>query len=202
MRPIKQLPAHYYEHATLDLAQNRWAAVILNLLGIPLLLGWGWLFVRLAQLLSPAFRTMLATGDFTLSIANLLLWLGAILGVIILHELVHGFFLWLITQERPVFGYSWYYAYAGAPDWYLPRAPYIIVALAPLVAISLVGVALLPFVPGTAVIVLLLALITNAAGAVGDIFVTIWVLWQPTDVLIRDTGPAFTLYRQESDKPA
>ena len=201
MRPIKQLPPLYYERATLDLSQNKWAAVILNLVGIPLLLGLGWFFVRMAQLFSPAFRTILASRNFSLSITSFLLWTVVILGVIVLHELVHGFFLWLFTRERPVFGYSWYYAYAGAPDWYLPRRPYIVVSLAPLVIITLVGMVLLPFVPATAVIPLLLAITANAAGAVGDILATIWVLWQPANILIRDTGTAFTLYRQEENKP-
>jgi hypothetical protein len=190
---LKELPAAYFEYFSLDLAQNRKAAVILNLVGIPLLIGCGWLFVRLAQRLNPAF----AEAQLTVSFLTLFLTLLAIFSIVLLHEAVHGLFLWLFTNERPIYGYSWYYAYAGAPDWYLPKLPYIAVALAPLIMITLAGVGLLPFVPGTAVIPLIVALTTNAAGAIGDVAVVLWVLAQPADVLVRDSGPAFSAYRQD-----
>lgn len=195
MQPVKVLPPGYYEHASIDLSRNRRAAVWLNVAGIPSILGWGWLFFRLAQWLNPQLMAEMASG-MVVSAGRFWGWITAVIGVIILHELVHGLFLWLLTGERPVFGFSWYYAYAGAPDWYLPRWPCIVVALAPLVVISLVGVLLLPFLPPAAALALLLALVTNAGGAIGDIFVTVWVLRQPPTVLMRDTGPAFTLYRQ------
>ena len=195
MQALKQLPSDYYEHASLDLSRNKKAVVLMNLLGIPLLMGWGWLFIILARWLNPIIRNTLFS-DQLLTTSNIFLWLIAPFAVIILHELAHGLFFWLFTEERPVYGYSWYYAYAGVPDWYFSKWSHVIISLAPLVLISLVGLMVLPFVNYATAVTLLLALISNATGAVGDIYITIWVLWQPPTVLIQDTGLAFTLYRK------
>jgi len=41
---------------------------------------------------------------------------------------------------------------------------------------------------------LLAFLLFNAAGAVGDIAVSIWLLFQPATLLARDTGDGITFY--------
>lgn len=121
--------------------------------------------------------------------------LVAIVLVILLHELVHGLFFWWFTGKRPHFGAGAGYAYAAAPpDWYLPRRQYIIVALAPLGLITVMGLALLPFLPATAVIYLFVALLFNAVGSVGDLAVVGWLLRKPAQLLVQDSGPAMTIY--------
>ncbi|NJN17657.1 MAG: DUF3267 domain-containing protein [Oscillochloris sp.] len=81
-------------------------------------------------------------------------------------------------QARSLLGLVWkgLYAYAAAPDWYLPRRPYFSVALAPLLAISLLGIGMLLIVPATWIPVVLLAIVLNAAGAIGDLPVAAWLL--------------------------
>jgi len=71
----------------------------------------------------------------------------ALVAVLLLHELVHGAFFWLITRSRPRFGLQITYAYAAAPDCYIPRNPYLVVGLSPLVLITLAGIVMLPLIP-------------------------------------------------------
>jgi hypothetical protein len=53
-----------------------------------------------------------------------------------------------IPARKPKFAFKVWYAYATAPGWYLPRNQYAVVAIAPLVVLSLLGIILfLAFVP-------------------------------------------------------
>ncbi len=169
--------------------------VALNLAGLLLLLPFGWLFFRLFAAIRPDFTGL----GFTITgLGSLLLLLGltllAIFGVILLHELVHGVFIWWFTGSRPRFGVGAGYAYAAAPDWYFPRWQHLIIAIAPLLLISGAGLALLPFLPASAFIYLFVALMMNAVGSVGDLAMMGWLLLKPPYALVRDTGPAIYIY--------
>ncbi len=95
------------------------------------------------------------------------------------------------------------YAFAALPrDCYLPRNPYVVVALAPLVLLSLLGLLLLPMLPPAAIPTLWLVLTANAVGAVGDLVVAGWLLTFPRTVLAQDAGDRMSLYalsNQEDD---
>jgi hypothetical protein len=118
--------------------------------------------------------------------------------MLVLHELVHGAFFWLFTHQRPHFGFKGAYAYAAAPDWYIPRRQYMLVGISPLVVLSLLGVLLLPVLPAGALLPWLVALAGNAAGAVGDALIVGWLLFQPDSVLVQDHGDAVTVYKPVS----
>lgn len=203
MQATKTLPEDYQAYATIVLAKNKRLFLFLNLLGLVLFVGFGWLFVQIALLLRPAVAPLLHVIDtnssggilFTLPIAWIPGALAAFFLVPVLHEAAHGLFFWLFTRTRPRFAYKLVYAYAAAPDWYLPRGPYLLVGLAPLILLSLLGVALLPVLPLLLLPGLLAFLVLNASGAVGDIAMICWLLFQPATLLARDTGDAVTLYR-------
>jgi hypothetical protein len=118
----------------------------------------------------------------------------SLVGVIILHELVHGVFFWVITGQRPHFGFKGAYAFAAAPTWYIARGPYLIVGLSPLVLITIAGVLLLPVVPLEILSPLALALTFNGAGAIGDAAIVVYLLTLPPSVLINDRGDAVAVY--------
>jgi hypothetical protein len=192
MEATKSLPENYRPYKTLDLSTNKTAMIFLNIAGAGLFFLFGWIFLRLAIVLHPSgFSGNIFPG----TLAVILEILAAYVVVITIHELVHGMFFWLITHERPKFGFKVIYAYAAAPDWYLPRNPYLIIGLAPLVLISLAGILAIPYVSASNLIVLLFALTINASGAVGDMVTIAWVLTQPRDSLVRDEGDAFTIYQ-------
>lgn len=205
MQATKTLPEDYQAYATIALAKNKRLFLFLNLSGLVLFVGFGWLFVQIAMQQRPAVAPLLHVIDTTSSGGILftlpIVWIpGALVAfflVPVLHEAAHGLFFWLFTRERPRFAYKVLYAYAAAPDWYLPRGPYLLVGLAPLVLLSLLGVALLPVLPLSLLPGLLACLVLNAAGAVGDIAMIGWLFLQPPTTMARDTGDAVTLYRAQ-----
>lgn len=67
-------------------------------------------------------------------------------------------------------------------------------ALAPLVLVTAVGLLLMPFVTQTMLPFLLLWLVFNLSGSVGDIAVVIWLLRQPHTIYINDFGDGVSIY--------
>jgi hypothetical protein len=192
MKSSRTLPDHYTLLHKLDLSSDHRLLVILNLVGLVMFFVFGGLFVRLAGMLLPEGRP--PVGEVA--------WLPYLLGilaasvlVILLHELVHGLFFWLATGSQPHFGFRLAYAYAAAPGWYIPRNFYVLVGLAPLVLISLLGVALIPFISIYWLYILIFALTINASGAVGDVYIVGWLLLRPADTLVNDRGDGIWFYR-------
>jgi hypothetical protein len=119
---------------------------------------------------------------------------AAFVAVLVLHELVHGLCFWWINRARPRFGLQLAYPYAAAPEWYIPRNPYLIVGLAPLILISLLGVVMLPWLPQPLLLPWILALAVNASGSVGDVYVIGWLLTRPASALVNDHGDCIQIY--------
>jgi hypothetical protein len=214
--PTKALPPGYVLRVTLDfdrLSKNIPVVVGVNLLGGALLVASGWLFIRAAAFLrgglegtkildlsfmptphSSLGRTVLLALVFFVLPLAFLFCMSVV--TMVLHELTHGLFYWLFTHERPAFGYKGLYAYCAGPGWYMPRNQALVIGLAPVVILSLLGLALLPVVPATLLPSLLLLLIINASGAVGDLLISGWLLTQSRDALLYDheTGVAMTLF--------
>lgn len=195
MKPTRSLPPNYTPYFTLDLSKNMRMVLLLNLIAILLFAGFGWLFLRLAILILPPEQT---SGSMAITGFTLLGCLLAYVLMLVLHELVHGAFFWLFTRQRPHFGFRGAYAYAAAPDWYLPRRQYVVVGASPLVVLSLFGLMLLPILPASALLPWLIAVAGNAAGAVGDALIVGWLLTQPDSVLVQDDGDAVTAYKPVS----
>ena len=190
--PTQTLPPGYTSFFTLDLSKNIRLVLLLNLVAILLFAGFGYLFLRLAAAILPPERV---AGSMTITGLTLLACLMAYALMLVLHELVHGAFFWLFTRRRPHFGFKGAYAYAAAPEWYFPRRQYMLVGISPLVALSLLGVLLLPVLPPAALLPWLVALSGNAAGAIGDALIVGWLLFQPDTVLVQDHGDAVTAYK-------
>ncbi len=174
--------------------------VVLSLGSLLAFVGFGFLFLLLAFLLSPSFSRnfKLVINSFqTLVIAILSVVIVLVLVsvvVVIVHEAVHGLFFWLFTKERPVFGFNWAYAYAAAPEYYIPRDQILVIGVAPLILISLIGLALFLLTPFVVTLILVLMLTLNAAGAIGDLYVIGWLLLGPASLVIRDSGDSMTIY--------
>ncbi|HRQ40196.1 MAG TPA: DUF3267 domain-containing protein [Chloroflexota bacterium] len=195
MQATQQLPGDYQEQSSLDVSRDKKTMVILNLVGVLLLVPFSLLFLYLFAAIRPDVRTVSLeiSGLGSLFLFGGLMVLAAA-GVILLHELVHGLFIWWYTGSRFHFGVGVGYAYAAAPDWYFPRRQHMVIALAPLLFISLFGLALLPFLPTAVFPYLFVALVLNAAGSVGDLAMVGWLLLKPAHTLVQDTGPAIYIY--------
>jgi hypothetical protein len=200
MQASRTLPDGYRKIGTLDIKNNKRLQLLLNLAGVVGLLISGWLFLMILARLRPndidgVFRFEIR------SLGEMVLLIGIVLVlqvvVILLHEAVHGVFFWLFTRSQPKFAFHWIYAYAAAPDWYLPRNLFLITTLAPLVLISLGGVILFTFAPAAWLLPTWFMLVLNASGAVGDIAVAVWLVRQTPACLAQDRGDAVTLFAPE-----
>ena len=195
MQPLKELPDEYQVSRIIDFTKKRWAIGLINILALPLLFFFGPFFLLFAVFVRHEdFWNVLAVMDSPLLI-TIFVFLFLNIFCIVLHELIHGLLFWWFTRSRPKFGCNFWYAYAGAPNWYLPRNQHIIVGFTPLVVLTIVGMFLLFFVPASLVLVLVFVLTLNAVGSVGDLIGIFFELLEPYSSLVQDTGLNITIYR-------
>jgi hypothetical protein len=200
VQPTQNLPENYQLAGTIDLSKDRKLFLVLNLAAVILFLVSGWLFIGYLRLIRPEetggqFQSVTFTlGSSLMGVLWILLGTAAML---IVHEAIHGVFFWLYTHSRPRFGFRGAYAFAAAPDWFIPRNRYLWIGLSPLVVISLVGLVLLAVVPPSWFGFLLIILVFNASGAIGDIMVVAWLLRKPSSTLAQDQGDSVSAYLVE-----
>lgn len=190
----KTLPEGYAQIGEINLKKNKKLAVTLNIAAFIV-------FVLIFFLLSSTaalIRPDLINTSGTINLVGL--GVGIVLTVILMtvHELIHGFFFWVFTRARPVFAIRLFYAYAGAPDWYIPTRQFMVVALAPLVVIAAVGIALIPLAPLSWVMFIIFFVAMNTGGAMGDILVFTRLLKLSPTSLANDTGDVMTFYEHQS----
>jgi hypothetical protein len=192
MRTTKNLPETHSFAWEADVEKDRRLMWLLQLLALPwamvvvLLLGMYAFLVRSDIVFEPEF--ILPFWAIPILLLTFILTIG-------LHELVHGILFWVYTRERPRFGFKWVYAYAAAPGWYFSTKIYWLIGLGPLVFLSLLGMALLPFVPLAWLPYLMLGLFLNSAGAIGDLYIVIRLAFEPTGTLVHDHGTGFRVFR-------
>ena len=121
----------------------------------------------------------------------------AIFGVLPVHELVHAAFIRGIGHT-PRLGFKWDKGvlYATADQALFTRNQYVTVALSPLVVISAAGALGLLVLPLGWWWTVALAVIFNAGGAIGDLWVSAQVVKAPRSALVRDTEDGYILYEQ------
>lgn len=198
MRATQSLPDTYRKIGAIDVSKSESLLLLLNLIGLAVMVGFGYLFIKALLWMRPeeGVRTLRL-----LQIASFSGWLvvaAAVIGLtvfhVVLHEAIHGIFFWIFTRARPRFAFRWAYAYASAPDWYIPRDPFLITTLAPFVFISLAGLVILGTAPTNWLLPTWFVITMNAGGAVGDLIVAGWLVRQPPVCLAQDKGDAVTLY--------
>lgn len=204
MNALRELPQNYASTFRLDMNHDKKALIWLNVVGTLLLFLFGWLFFQWIVWLRPQ-----ALGAMGFSVSGLVSWLIFIVvlvvataAVIFIHEAVHGLTFWLLFHQKPTFGFRGAYAFAATPGWYLPRAPYLVVALAPLIVLSLICMGLMLVLPAAWLLYVLLFAALNASGAVGDMAVAVRLLSRPAATLIEDTGETITFYEEQSSSSA
>lgn len=195
MNPTKTLPETYALAWTVDMKKDRRLHWMLQLVGLAWFFFAGFILLRIMAVLRPDF----ALEGSTDNVGLVLLWgLAAVLIIFVtvtIHELVHGFFFWLFSKARPQFGLGPGYAYAAAPDWFFPKIQYLVIGLAPLVVLTIVGLIAIALAPLSWLPTIFLAVLFNAGGAIGDIYVCIRIGAESSNAWIKDTGDGFEVYR-------
>ena len=191
MRDYLQLPDGYRKLTDIDLMNNKKEMLLVN--GAAVLL-------MVLCVLPAAQRVPLAalfdTSDMLAYALRFLALAGGTVLYLVLHELVHGIFMWHYTKVKPRYGFTGMYAYAGS-DAYFCRTHYLIIALAPVVIWGVVLAVLTAMATPAWFWVVYGIQIFNISGAAGDLYVTIRLLRMPQDILITDSGVAMQVFCRE-----
>lgn len=182
-----QLPESYREIGHIDLQKDKKLALLVNGLALVIIIPLGILGVMRQPI--PDF--------FSGKFLPLLAVLPCFVLYIILHELVHGIFMKAFSGQKPHYGFTLLYAYAGSGA-YFDRTHYLIIALAPVVIWGAVLLVVCALVPPVWFWTAYLIQILNLSGAAGDFYATYRMLFRlPANVLTQDTGVAMTFFIPE-----
>lgn len=196
LRAYRRPPEGCRRAGGISLRGNRRLPLWLNLLAIPWLfacvVGYG-LLAALVRRSAPSW-----SGQVSLTPLSAVLLLGAVAAGLVLvaagHEAVHGLAFWLFTGSRPVFGVGRWYAYTSAPGWYLRRAQFLTVLLAPLFVFTAAGLPLLAIGGPRVAAATLAALVVNAAAAIGDLYLCLRVGALPRTAVVEDQRDGVSWY--------
>ena len=150
------------------------------------------IMIAVGILISPVSSIFVYESSKSALLQLLIISVGSIV-YIVLHELIHGLFMYLFSKVRAKYGFTGLYAYAGS-DAYFAKAPYIVIALAPIVVLGIVLLILNILLPSSFFWSIYIIQITNISGAAGDLYVTFKFTKLPRDILVRDDGVAMTVY--------
>ncbi len=196
--PIDELPESYIEAEHLVLTKAGmlfWLNVLSLLLIVPffiLMVVWSGLVVEVR---GPFPSEVLA------SVPVWVYWIATFM-VLPLHELVHGLAIrW--AGHKPRYGWKTFGVgplrvplalFATADGAYFRRDEFLIIALAPLVVITLAGLILVPVVPDVIGIYVSVAVMLNGGGAIGDIWMSVVCLGYPRSALVKDEADSIRVY--------
>lgn len=190
------LPEGYVKSFSIDLQKDKKLMLIVN--GIALLIMIAMIVpMMIAVPLSDAIDAILDM-DITGSLLSLLGLAAAMVLYMVLHEAIHGITMKLFGASKIKYGFTGVYAFAGS-ETYFAKAPYIVIALAPVVVFLVVFAVLQAFMPNAwwQWFVYFLQ-ICNISGAGGDLYVTCRFSRLPKDVLVQDSGVGMTVFVRES----
>ncbi len=166
--------------------------------GILALFAFGYLFLYIYSQITGTFGGTIDLLDIFGIILGILLFIGTL----ILHELIHGIFV-SMYGGKPQYGAGIYsiipYLYTTTKSIF-PRNQFIMICIAPLAVISIIGVAAMAAFPSIAHWILL-PLIVNASGSVGDLWMIGTLLRYPGHILVEDNKTGTIIYGKETDKP-
>ena len=129
--------------------------------------------------------------EFVVTPSSLLLAIViALIAVPLLHEAVHGITA-MLAGIRPSYGIGPGFAYTTFPDPVGKRV-YLMIGLAPLVVLSAIGLPLAAVWDAGASAAIFF-LIVNAAGAIGDLWMSWRIAQQPSDALFVDLADGFAV---------
>ena len=190
-------PQGYHEVYYLTIT-DRDKLLWLNMLSIALLLP----FIGLMWWWSQVVDGLRSTVESGLqSVPDVVWWLGVIL-VFPLHEWIHGLAIqW--AGHKPRYGAKFvqiarlklpYVLFATADGVFFRRGQFIVIALAPVVVITLAGMMLLYFLPGFLWNYVIVAVVLNGSGAIGDIWMTVMALRYSSRSLVLDLEDSIRIY--------
>lgn len=178
---MQNLPENYQLIDKVDLMQNKKQFTIVNVLSFVimiLMLVIGHLFYSIFHLFEHAEQMIF-------------IFIGIVI-YMVLHEMIHGIFMYYYSKEKPFFGFSEGYAYAGSHCYYYKK-PYLVIALSPIVILGIILLVLnIIFIEYFWLIYFIQ--IANISGAAGDLYVSYMFSKLENDILIKDIGVSMNVY--------
>ena len=177
------LPGNYEQVLYWTVTGKPIRVITMNILGIFPFVIFGLIFSWLAFSLGK-----LPLGEFRLGLSEIGSVLAGALLTFVLHELTHGLAMRMFGA-RPKYGIIWKgpMLYATSPGYAYRRNNYVVIALAPFVFLSTLFVLGMWLLQGTLWVALLgICGSLNAAGAIGDMWITMIVLRYATTALVMD----------------
>ncbi|PXF61887.1 MAG: hypothetical protein C4B59_01260 [Candidatus Methanogaster sp.] len=171
-------------------------AIIWNGMGILSLFLFGYFFTLVHTSITQN------TGNFEGTPVAILIVLSTIVFTMLFHEFIHGLVI-SMYGGKPKYG-------TGVAHYILPylytttetifrRNRFIVILIAPLIVISVLGVISMITFPAIAHW-FIIPLTMNAAGAIGDLWMTFSLLRHPEHILLADDHSGLTIYGKITDK--
>ena len=193
--PAGVIPPDYKEVLYWKVTQHSERVIALNLLAVPLALIFGVGFTSFTFLFGRPLEIKISGSTaFILSLCSISL-------VILVHELAHGIAM-QAYGARPQYGFLWegLMFYATAPGYAFRRNQYLVVALTPLVSISLLACLGILFWAGSlAVWVLVICAVINGSGAIGDLWISGITLRYPTHAYVIDERDGIRVFLPDKE---
>jgi hypothetical protein len=175
------LPDDYQEVLSWKVTEKPARVIVLNIFGAFLFVVFGLIFYSLAVSLGKL-------SGFSFGLSEIGLVFMGILLTVVLHELTHGWAM-RIFGATPRYGILWkgLMFYATSPGYAYRRNDYVLIALAPLLFISVLVVLGMWLLQGTVWVAFLgICGIINASGAVGDLWMTMITLRYANTAYVMD----------------
>src|SRR5690554_3328938 len=179
------LPEGYLPVLDIDL-KRKGTLMIINIGSLLMIIGFAVGYIIYKQM-NPSN----ASGSF--EIVNLLIYLFIALILITVHELIHGIFFKLGTNQKVSYKFHGWAASASVKGIYFYKNHYILTGLAPFVLLTPLLVTSIIIFPMHALgLYILLAI--HTAGCMGDFFIVYKLIKYKNDALIHDYGDGMTFY--------
>lgn len=200
--PITELPPNYREvlyftanDPQILLRLNLWAL-------LPMLIA----FIGMSSWLA-LVRSLRGTWTWDTVWLDILPIVFALAGVLVLHEWLHGLAIqWYGHKPRYGAKYSQLgrlklpiMFYATTDNGLFRRHEFIIIALTPLLVITLLGMAVGFILPDNWHFYLTLTVVLNAGGAIGDLWMTGLALRYSSTALVRDEADSIRIFTPDAD---
>ncbi|MGX7197539.1 DUF3267 domain-containing protein [Enterococcus olivae] len=177
---------------SINLMEDKKLIVRLNLASLPLMVVFFILFTGVSLLKDTSTQ-------HSFSLLTSFLGLVLLFLLIIIHELIHGFFFKLFNPEGKVkFGFKNGLAYATSPHSYYSKGQFSIISLAPFVLITSSLMLVFFTTDWLSPSSFILQSSLHAAACVGDFYFIYLLLKAPKQALIEDTEQGINFYLKEA----
>ena len=190
MKPLKNLPDGYVIVREIDALNNRHDFNRINLYAF---IVFGAMMLMLIK--KPFEIPHLTDTRFDMVLFWILISI-AIAIYMVLHEVVHGIFIYLTSGQKPTFGLKLPYAFA-ASSMYFDKRSYIVIALAPIILFGILLCRLNIIAPAEWFWFVYILQMINLSGSMGDVYISGIVLRLPPDTLAYDAGTQMRFYSKQ-----